>query len=145
MSFTYSYPRPTVTVDCIVFQKRNDHYFVLLIRRGNEPFKGFWAIPGGFVEMDESLESAASRELAEETGLKGIALEQFHAFGDPLRDPRHRTISVAYVGFTDDNQLVKAGDDAAEVGWFGVNDLPPLAFDHPKILKMAFQRYLTPA
>lgn len=142
MPFTYPYPRPTVTVDCIVFQKLQDQYFVLLIRRGNEPFMGFWAIPGGFVEMDESLESAAIRELEEETGLKEIALEQFYTFGDPLRDPRHRTISVAYVGFAEDNQIPEAGDDAAEVGWFSMDDLPQLAFDHQKILQMAFERYL---
>ncbi len=142
MPFTYSYPRPTVTVDCIVFQKRQDQYFVLLIKRGNEPFKGYWAIPGGFIEIDESLESAAIRELEEETGLKGIALEQFYTFGDPHRDPRHRTISVAYVGFSEDNQIPEAGDDAAEVSWFKVENLPQLAFDHQKILQMAFPRYL---
>lgn len=140
MPYTYSYPRPTVTVDCIIFQERLDQLFVALIKRNNEPFKGFWAIPGGFVDMDESLEQAAERELAEETGLRNIALEQFHAFGDPQRDPRHRTISVAFIGFDQNLQPVLAGDDAAEAAWFNVKELPKLAFDHALILTMALEK-----
>jgi len=98
MSFTYKYPRPCVTTDCLIFRKIGCNWCLLLIERGNEPFKGCWALPGGFLEMEEDLETCAARELQEETGLTGIELHQLYAFGAPNRDPRHRTISVAYWG-----------------------------------------------
>lgn len=104
-----------------------------------------WALPGGFVDMEETLEQAALRELAEETGLKGIGLEQLHAFSEPGRDPRARTISVVFFGFArSGNDRVQAMDDAAEAGWFGLDGLPPLAFDHEYILEVALGRINRP-
>ena len=129
--FTYQYPRPAVTVDAVLISPRNS---VLLIERGKEPFKGKWALPGGFIEMDEELETACRRELEEETGLRVGELKQFRAYGGVNRDPRHRTISVLFYAFTDDELLACAGDDAAKVQWFSINQLPELAFDHRKIL-----------
>jgi 8-oxo-dGTP diphosphatase len=138
MPYTYDFPRPTVTVDAIIFSKSEDQLFVALIRRANPPFQGDWAFPGGFVDMDESLLQAATRELAEETGLKDIQLEQFYTFGDVHRDPRHRTITIVYYGFAPDilPQLT-AGDDAGQAAWFPLDDLPHLAFDHGEILHKA--------
>ncbi len=136
MPYTYEYPRPAVTVDIIVF--RNKMSEVLLIKRLHPPFQDHWALPGGFVDMDETLEEAATRELEEETGITGISLHQFHAFSDPGRDPRHRTISVIFWGISENsNSLAKAGSDAGEVCWFNLNVLPSLAFDHEKILEKA--------
>lgn len=135
MAYTYEYPRPAVTVDSVVFCQFANGWKVLLIRRGNEPFKNFWALPGGFVEMDEKLVESAERELFEETGLSGVHLEQFRAYGDPGRDPRGRTVGVIFYGFTDaENTMVKGGDDAAEARWFNIEHLPALAFDHGIIL-----------
>jgi 8-oxo-dGTP diphosphatase len=138
--FTYDYPRPAVTVDiAIVTRERKPR--VLLIRRKHPPFAGKWALPGGFVDMDESLEEGARRELQEETGIKAARLEQVHTFGDPGRDPRGRTITVVYlarVAFSDVEP--KAADDAAEVGWFPLHRLPDLAFDHRQILAMIRKR-----
>jgi len=130
--FTYSYPRPAVTVDAILVSPQHS---VLLIERGRDPFKGKWALPGGFIEMDEELETACRRELDEETGLRVGELKQFRAFGGVDRDPRHRTISVLFYAFTDDELAAKAGDDAAKAQWFLLNQLPELAFDHEKILE----------
>lgn len=130
--FTYQYPRPAVTVDAILVSPQNS---VLLIERGGEPFKGKWALPGGFVEMDEELETACRRELQEETGLRVGELKQFRAFGGVNRDPRHRTISVLFYAFTDDELTASAGDDAAKAQWFPLDQLPELAFDHLKILE----------
>jgi len=130
-----------VTVDTIVFALREDDLQVLLVRRRHPPFEGTWAIPGGFVEMDETLETAARRELEEETGLAGVALEQLYTFGDPGRDPRGRSITVAYFAAVPAGSMgARAGDDAAEVGWWSIYDLPPLAFDHDKILAYALTR-----
>jgi 8-oxo-dGTP diphosphatase len=138
--FCYEYPRPAVTVDIVVVS-RDDPPRVLLIRRKHDPFAGMWAIPGGFVDMDESLEDAARRELREETGVRGGRLEQLRTFGDPGRDPRGRTISVVYVTMVDPVKVrPRAADDAAEVGWHPLNRLPPLAFDHREILKCARER-----
>ncbi len=135
------YPRPMVTVDTIIFVLRDDDLQVLLVRRRHPPFEGMWAIPGGFVEMDETLETAARRELQEETGLTGVPLEQLYTFGDPGRDPRGRSITVAYFAAVPAGSVVaRAGDDAAEVGWWSIYDLPPLAFDHDKILAYALTR-----
>ena len=137
------YERPSVTVDVVIFSVMEGELKVLLIKRKNWPFEGMWAIPGGFVDMDEPLEDAAARELYEETGVEGVYLEQFYTFGQPDRDPRTRVISVAYLALVDAGQLQpRAADDAADVGWFSVHDpLPvPLAFDHVDILKRALQR-----
>jgi 8-oxo-dGTP diphosphatase len=117
---------------------------VLLVKRRNSPFEGQWAIPGGFVELYEPLEMAARRELREETGLELRQLEQLAAFGDPGRDPRGWTISIAFLALLDESDLqeheLRAGTDAAETGWFGLGDLPPLAFDHAAILAKALCR-----
>lgn len=139
--YTYEYPRPAVTVD-IVIMTREATPRVLLIRRKNEPFAGCWALPGGFVEMDESLEDAARRELFEETGVKTKSLTQLAAFGDPGRDPRGRTISVVYLAEVDPAQLnPRAADDAAAVCWFALARPPKLAFDHKEILALARKRW----
>jgi 8-oxo-dGTP diphosphatase len=134
MPFSYKYPRPAVTVDMLVFKKAKEGLQLLLIQRDRDPFQGFWAIPGGFMDMDETLEAAARRELYEETGLQNIALKQMKAYSAIDRDPRHRTISVAFTGFVSDNQQVKAGDDARKAQWFPVRSLPSLAFDHTRII-----------
>jgi 8-oxo-dGTP diphosphatase len=130
--YTYQYPRPAVTVDAILISPERK---VLLIERGREPYLGKWALPGGFINMDEELETACRRELEEETGIRMGELKQFKAFGAVHRDPRHRTISVLFYAFTDDELLASAGDDAANAQWFPVNDLPDLAFDHLQILE----------
>lgn len=137
MSFTYKYPRPCVTTDCLIFRKINGKWHLLLIERGNEPFKGCWALPGGFLEMEEDLDTCAARELQEETGLTGIELHQLYAFGAPNRDPRHRTISVAYWGVDNSEQHAVGSDDAAMAQWFALEKLPSLAFDHEQILQNA--------
>jgi len=133
--------RPFVTADAVIFALRDGDLQVLLVRRSHPPFQGMWAIPGGFVEMDETLEAAARRELQEETGLTGVTLEQLYTFGDPGRDPRGRSITVVYFAAVPDGRVApRAGDDAAEVGWWSIYDLPPLAFDHDKILACALTR-----
>ena len=116
MPFTYPYPRPAVSCDVVVFTMRADDLAVLLVQRRDEPFKGQWALPGGFVNENESLERAAARELSEETGLTGARLEQLGAFGDPGRDPRGHTVTVAYVTFLVAEAKITAGDDAAGGG-----------------------------
>jgi 8-oxo-dGTP diphosphatase len=139
--FTYEYPRPAVTVD-IVILTREAKPRVLLIRRRHAPFEGCWAIPGGFVDMDEALDVAARRELFEETGVRMKDLVQLHTFGAPKRDPRGRNISVTYLALVDADDLQpRAGDDAAEVGWFSLRQPPKLAFDHKDILAVA-RKYL---
>jgi len=137
MAVTYKHPRPCVTTDCLVFRKINSVWHLLLIERGNEPFKGCWAFPGGFVEMNENLDTCAARELQEETGLKDIELHQLYAFGEPNRDPRHRTITIAYWGIDESQQEACGSDDAALAQWFAVDQLPALAFDHDKIIQKA--------
>ena len=136
-----NYPHPSVTTDVIIFTLRGGDLQVLLIRRKNPPFQGVWAIPGGFVGMDESLEEAALRELEEETGVRDVYLEQLYTFGAPDRDPRGRTITVAYFALVPATAIhPHAGDDAAEAGWWSMYHLPPLAFDHADILAYALQR-----
>jgi 8-oxo-dGTP diphosphatase len=138
--YTYDYPRPAVTVD-VVLVTREPQPRVLLIRRKHEPFAGKWALPGGFVDMNETLETAARRELIEETGVRIADLEQLHTFGDPERDPRGRTISVVYLARVDADQVQpRADDDAAEVGWHSLRKPPPLAFDHDQVLACARRR-----
>ncbi len=133
---TYTYPRPALTVDAIVLTKQPDR--ILLIQRKKDPFAGMWALPGGFIEMDETLEQACRRELEEETGLVAEKLTQFKAFGDIHRDPRHRTISVVFYTLLKTPEKPKGMDDAADAKWFSLHHLPPLAFDHQKILKDFF-------
>jgi 8-oxo-dGTP diphosphatase len=138
--YIYDWPRPMVTVDAVVFDVSGDRPKLLLIRRGNEPFKGQWAFPGGFVDMDEELQDAAARELAEETGLVGVKLQQLHTFGKCGRDPRGRNITIAFIGITKDNKI-KSGDDAAEAQWFDINDLPEnMAFDHNDVAAVAIEK-----
>ena len=137
MSFTYEYPRPCVTTDCLIFKKMESTWRLLLIKRGNEPFKGCWALPGGFLEMDEDLITCAARELQEETGLTGISLQQLCAFGAPNRDPRHRTISIAFWGVDNTQQQAIGSDDAVQARWFALDQLPNLAFDHELIIQKA--------
>ena len=138
---TYEYPRPALTVDCIMFGSNREQLQVLLIKRGLEPFKGKWALPGGFVQMAETLEEAAQRELKEETGLKDIFIEQLFTFGSVDRDPRGRVVSVAYFALVNlDSHEPVASTDADEAKWFSVNDIPSLAFDHEEILLKAISR-----
>jgi len=136
MSYTYEYPRPAVTADCVVIAKENEPK-VLLIQRGNEPFKGQWAFPGGFMNMDETTEQCAVRELEEETGLKVNEIKQIGAYSKVDRDPRGRTVTVAYLVVIDKAEAVKGGDDAAKAQWFPLSNLPELAFDHEEIMKDA--------
>jgi len=141
MPFTYEYERPALTVDCVVFGFDGDGLQVLLIRRGLEPFLGKWALPGGFVHMDENLDDAARRELKEETSLDNVFLEQLFTFGETGRDPRGRVVSVAYVALVRPDQHPARGDtDAAEADWHAADQMPPLAFDHETILAKALER-----
>ncbi len=138
LKYHYKYPHPSVTTDCVIFGFDGTRLNVLLIERGNDPYKGCWAFPGGFLNMDESAIEGAKRELYEETGLRDAYIHQFHAFSAPDRDPRERVISIAYfalVRLTD----VKAGDDAAKAQWFPLDEIPPLAFDHDKMLREALK------
>ncbi|PLX02534.1 MAG: NUDIX hydrolase [Marinilabiliales bacterium] len=131
MTYTYKYPRPALTVDAIVF---NNNSQVLLIQRSSQPFKHLWAFPGGFVDENETVETAVYRELEEETRIQDVELKQFHTYSEPDRDPRHRTVTVAFVGKVLKTTKPVAGDDAKNAKWFKINDLPPLAFDHSRIL-----------
>lgn len=140
MRYTYEYPRPAVTADVVVFTIRGGDLCVLLIRRGKAPFKGSWALPGGFVDLNESLHRAAARELEEETNLTGLVLEQLGAFGEPGRDPRGHTVSVAYYTFLAAARPVSAGDDASAVDWHPIRSLPKMAFDHSDIIAIAIDR-----
>ena len=134
MSYTYEYPRPMLCVDIAIIAK--DTKEILLIKRKNEPFQDFWALPGGFLDMVETLDNAAYRELEEETAVKNIKLHRFKVYDEPKRDPRGRTISMVYVGKeVKQNVFAKAGDDAAEAMFFSLNALPNLAFDHNKIVQ----------
>jgi 8-oxo-dGTP diphosphatase len=130
-----------VTVDCVVFGLDEQDLKILLIQRGNEPFKGSWAVPGGFVNADESLEHAALRELKEETGVHDVFLEQLYTFGDVHRDPRRRIVTVAYYALVNlRDHTIKAATDASNAAWFGVDDIPKLAFDHARIVETALRR-----
>lgn len=141
MPVTYEYPRPAVTVDCVVFGIDEEDLKVLLIQRNLEPFEGSWAFPGGFVHMEEGLADAARRELREETGLDRVYLEQLFTFGDVARDPRGRVVSVAYYALVRlMNHSVQAATDARDATWFPVWDTPSLAFDHETILQTALER-----
>ena len=135
MSYTYKYPRPALTADCVVIAQATRE--VLLIQRGIEPFKGCWAFPGGFMNMDETTEQCAVRELEEETGLRVSSLRQVGTYSKVDRDPRGRTITVAYLALIDAPVSVKGQDDAAQAQWFPLSALPPLAFDHAEIMQDA--------
>lgn len=133
---TYEYPRPAVTVDVVLCRKAADEREILLIQRKNDPFKGAWALPGGFVDEDEGLGQAACRELEEETAIAGVALEQFRAYGETGRDPRGHTVSIVYVGAVEElGAQAEARDDAAALAWFPISSLPSLAFDHGRIIE----------
>jgi 8-oxo-dGTP diphosphatase len=144
LPYTYEYPRPCVTADALVFRFTGGRLEILLIKRNHYPFEGMWALPGGFVDMDEPVETAAARELNEEAGLGGIELRQLGAYGRPGRDPRARIIAVAYYGFAPPplqaarmgpgNWGVRAGDDARDACWFPAGRLPKTAFDHDVIV-----------
>jgi 8-oxo-dGTP diphosphatase len=140
MVYTYKYPRPAVTADCIVITKEAKPK-VLLIERGDEPFKGSWAFPGGFMNMDETTEQCAIRELEEETGLKVNDVQQIGAYSKVDRDPRGRTVTVAYLAVIDSPKEVIGQDDAAKAQWFPLSDLPELAFDHEDIIRDAIKSY----
>lgn len=137
MTYCYDYPRPAVTADIIILKKVDDKQSVLLIERKHPPFEGMWALPGGFLDMNETLEETAVRELREETGITGIHLEQFHTFSKVNRDPRHRTITTVFIGIAGDETVPpEDGDDAAKAEWFSLDNLPPLAFDHGMVMGM---------
>ena len=138
LKYHYKYPHPSVTTDCVIFGFDGTKMRVLLIERGIEPYKGRWAFPGGFLNMEESADVGALRELREETGLKGAYIKQLYTFSDPKRDPRERVITIAYYALVR-LQEVKGGDDAAKAEWFALSEVPALAFDHDLILRMALQ------
>lgn len=141
MAHTYQYPRGALTVDCVVFGLDDNELKVMLIQRALAPFEGKWALPGGFVRPDETLDEAARRELEEETGLRNVFLEQLYTFGAIQRNPRERVVSVAYYALVNlRDHPVQAATDARDAGWFGVHDVPSLAFDHADILHMALDR-----
>lgn len=141
MPHSYRYPRAALTVDCVVFGLDEDDLKVLTIQRDLEPFRGRWALPGGFVRVDETLEEAARRELEEETGLSKVFLEQLYTFGEVERDPRERVVTVAYYALVKlSDHRVHAATDASEAAWFAVEDLPRLAFDHERIVEVALAR-----
>jgi 8-oxo-dGTP diphosphatase len=138
---SYKYPRPALTADCVVFGLDDDNLKVLLIQRDNEPFAGQWALPGGFAEVGESLEKTAMRELEEETNLRNIFLEQLYTFSNPNRDPREHVVTVAYFALVNlIEHEIHAASDARGAAWFDMDDVPPLAFDHEKILRVAYER-----
>lgn len=137
-TYIYDYPHPSVTTDCVIFGFDGTRLNVLLIERGVEPFKGRWALPGGFMRMDESAETGALRELHEETGVTDAYIRQFHTFSEPKRDPRERVVTIAFYALIR-MQDVKEGDDAAKAQWFALDDVPALAFDHDLILRTALK------
>lgn len=137
--YTYKYPRPSVTTDCVIFgYDTKEGLSVLLIKRGIDPFKDHWAFPGGFIKMDEDAETGARRELREETSLETAHIEQFGCFSEVNRDPRERVITIAYYALVKKSDVV-GGDDASEAHWFPIDNVPPLAFDHDRILRVALK------
>jgi 8-oxo-dGTP diphosphatase len=142
--YCYEYPHPAVTTDVVLFTIRGGALSLLLIQRGAPPHRGMWALPGGFLDINEDLEACAARELMEETGIGGIYLEQLYTFGNPHRDPRERVISVTYFALTRSDSLSpRASSDAALAAWFPINELPELAFDHAQIVHLARSRLLS--
>jgi 8-oxo-dGTP diphosphatase len=141
MPYTYDYPRPALTVDCVIFGKdETADLKVLLIQRANEPFKGKWAFPGGFVDENESADHAAERELFEETAVENVKMKQFYTFTQPHRDPRGWTVSIAfYTTINMQDCVVQAGDDAGRAEWINIHDIREMAFDHTEILAKALE------
>jgi 8-oxo-dGTP diphosphatase len=139
LKYCYKHPHPAVTADCVIFGYDDNNIKVLLIQRGNEPYKGHWAFPGGFMNIDETAEQCALRELEEETGLKDVKVEQFYTFTDVNRDPRERVISIAYYGKIQLSN-VKGSDDADDAQWFSLDEIPNLAFDHDLVLSKALEK-----
>ena len=137
-TYTYEYPRPAVTTDCVIFGFDSEGLSVLLVERGIEPYKGCWAFPGGFMQMDEDAQTGAKRELKEETGLEADYIEQFGTFTEVNRDPRGRVVTIAYFALVKKTE-VKGADDAAQAKWFPIDAIPPLAFDHDRILRVALK------
>ena len=137
--YCYKYPRPAVTTDCVIFGTEGKNVKLLLIKRGKDPYKGKWAFPGGFLNMEESAEEGVRREVKEETGLNLDNVEQLYTFSKPDRDPRGRVITIAFLAKIEIKD-VKGGDDAKEARWFNLDSLPELAFDHDQILKKALDR-----
>jgi 8-oxo-dGTP diphosphatase len=135
--FVYDYPHPALATDIAIFNSGDGGLKLLLIQRKSPPFQGDWALPGGFLEPDEDLDSCAARELTEETGISGLTLHAFANFSTPGRDPRGWTVSAAYLAVASGPIDAKAGDDAASLAWFEIDDLPPLAFDHASIISRA--------
>jgi 8-oxo-dGTP diphosphatase len=141
MPYTYEYPRPAVTTDCVIFGFDEGELKILLIERAIEPFKGMWALPGGFIDMDEDAESCARRKLKQETCLENIYMEQLYTFSAVNRDPRYRVVSVAWYALVKlSDYHAQAGTDTSRVQWFPLTELPALAFDHQEILKAATER-----
>lgn len=138
LTYQYKYPHPSVTTDNVIFGFDGQTVKVLLIERGGEPYKGYWAFPGGFLEMDESAEEGARRELMEETGLTTGVVRQFHAFSAPDRDPRERVLTIAFYSLVRMSE-VKGMDDARRAGWFPLHEVPRLAFDHEEMLRVALE------
>jgi len=139
--YSYQYPHPAVTTDVVVFTLRDQQLKLLLVKRGRPPFADMWALPGGFLDIDEDLEACAKRELEEETGIRGVYLEQLYTFGQPDRDPRERVISVTYYALVPSDHIdLQASSDAADADWFSLGQLPALAFDHQEIITLAHQR-----
>nr|WP_321452086.1 NUDIX domain-containing protein [uncultured Carboxylicivirga sp.] len=139
--YCYEYPRPSVTTDCVIFGFDGFDLNILLVERGIEPFKDQWALPGGFVRMDETTEECARRELAEETGVEDLFLEQLYTFSDVSRDPRGRVITVSYFALIKSTAFnLIGGDDASDAKWFPIDQVPSLAFDHDRILRVAHDR-----
>jgi len=137
LNYSYDYPRPAVSADIAVFRKEGHTLQILLIRRKNPPFRGMWALPGGFMEIDETLEETAARELREETGLTNVDLKQLKAFSQVDRDPRTRVVTVVFYGMVSlENSVATGGDDAEKAEWFAVDSLPPLGFDHSQIIDL---------
>ncbi|MDJ0616231.1 MAG: NUDIX domain-containing protein [Calothrix sp. MO_192.B10] len=142
MSYSYKYPRAALTVDCVVFGLDEENTLkVMLIKRKLPPFAGKWALPGGFVRVEESVDAAAKRELKEETGIENVFLEQLYTFGEVERDPRERVVTVAYYALVNlQDYHIHADTDASDAQWFAMDSLPPLAFDHSQILQVAIAR-----
>ena len=137
-AYTYDYPRPAVTADSVVFCNGSDGLSVLLIERANDPFKGCWAFPGGFMDMEENAEDCAKRELKEETGMEVRSLEYLGTFSEVNRDPRGRTITIAYYAVVEKSDVIGAYD-ASQARWFPIDSIPSLAFDHEEILRAALK------
>jgi len=143
MAYIYPYPRPAVTADAVIFRNVGHGPQVLLIKRARPPFQERWALPGGFLDMDETLEECVVRETYEETGLTGLVFEQLEAFSALDRDPRHRTITIVFTAIAEHDCQAKPGSDAKETVWFSITSLPPMAFDHEIVVRKAINKLLT--